>query len=148
MTAACVGTPERADRFPRCLAETERLAAALHNAINVARVDSGRPAVTYRTDSTSNAATAELSPGRVVAEAYRPRPARNRLTFTFVPASAQPASDCSVVTDAIVAAMLQDAAHAANVLAPEARTVKIVVRERSGSDTERRFTVDLLFDWW
>ena len=156
MTAACVGTPERADRFPRCLAETERLAAALHGAINVARVDSGRPAVTYRTDSTSTAATAELSPGRVVVEAYRPRPVRNRLTFTFVPADAplpkdggaQPASDCSVVTDAIVAAMLQDAAHAANVLAPEARTVKIVVRERPGSDSERRFTVDLLFDWW
>ena len=52
-----------------------------------------------------------------------------------------------MLVDAIVAAMLQDVAHAANVLAPEARTVRIVVRERPGIDTERRFTVDLLFDW-
>ena len=155
LTAACVATPEPYARFPRCLTETERLVAALHDAINVSRVDSGRQPVAYRTDSTSTAATAELSPAPVVAEAYRPRPARNRLTFTFAsvdasPAryrAAQPITDCSVLVDAIVAAMLQDVAHAANVLAPEARTVRIVVRERPGTDTERRFTVDLLFDW-
>lgn len=145
MVISCTGTPRQTDFRAACLGDPERLTGAVHRAINAARVDSGRAPIEHRVDS------APVTPS----DTPSVRRARNQLTVSYEPsgrASRKPSTipsdaDCAAVADAILSAMLQDAAHAANLLAPEAQTVQVVVRERPATEAERSFTVELLFDW-
>lgn len=142
---SCTGTPRQTDLRAACFSDPERLSGAVHRAINTVRGDSGRAPVEHRADSAPVTPSGEPSLRR----------ARSQLTVSYEAsgrASREPSAtpsdaDCAAIADAILSAMLQDAAHTANLLAPEAQTVQVLVQERAAAEAERSFTVELLFDW-
>lgn len=145
VAAGCAGAPQRSDPHSVCFGDPERLSDALYRAINTARVASDRAPIEYRVDvapgsEQADPRTASAPPGVL--------PARNQLTVTYQPSGTVPSDpDCSALADAILSAMLQDTAHAANVLAPQVQAVEVMVQELPATDGERSFAVELLFDW-
>ena len=148
VAAGCAGAPQRSDPHSVCFGDPERLSDALYRAINTARVASDRAPIEYRVDVAPGSEQADPRTASAPPGVLPPRPARNQLTVTYRPSgtvSSDP--DCSALADAILSAMLQDTAHAANVLAPQVQAVEVVVQELPATDGERSFTVELLFDW-